>query len=200
MGRHWHILSRKVTCVGCFYFVLFFLQRDEYIGDGQRWNWGDQLRGYCSNSDKGGPPVEWKVTWTTSRVKSAWILKIYLGDSVVRICWWVWCRGWEKWRIFLVFKGTTHLDGLARIPLSSHCHIWIKLLLFHFHGQVKQNFSFFGCLPLQLCSLLFLNLFVHHFPLQSHTHCGLWHLTGYGISPSSTSLGDFETLSEANYE
>ena len=89
------------------------------------------------------------------------------------------------------------MDGLARIPLSCHRHIWSRLP-FSFSYANRTQCSFFDASLSSFTLSAVLNLLCPSLPLLSLTCFGLGHLTWFGISPPAIALGNFKTLSEAN--
>ena len=99
---------------------------------------------------------------------------------------------WEKWRLSPMLK-CTKVDWPRLPSLSSHCHIWIKLLLFHFCNKIKQNSPSLNVLLWDSELSAFLTLFAYSFPPGSNN--ALWTLASdlsTSIPTPAVTVGDFK--------
>ena len=169
-----------------FILFCFILWCVKYIEEEQRWNKGEQLRSYCSHSDKGGPLLSEKRLGFQNLFRR--VLSGFAGGFDVGV------RGLEEFFCTLnysVFGWTGQNSTVLPLP-------HLKQTTFFIFICEENTMLLFWMLPSPaLLSLLFLTHFVHHFS-SSLTCFGLWHLTWFGISPSAIALGNFKTLSEAN--
>ena len=138
--------------VRVFILFCFILWCVKYIEEEQRWNKGEQLRSYCSHSDKGGPLLSEKRLGFQNLFRR--VLSGFAGGFDVGV------RGLEEFFCTLnysVFGWTGQNSTVLPLP-------HLKQTTFFIFICEENTMLLFWMLPSPaLLSLLFLTHFVHHF-------------------------------------